>query len=106
MFSIKENTQIYIAKDYVDFRKSIDGLVAIIKHDYNLDVYDQALFIFCNKGKDKLKIIHYQNNGFWLYYKRLDDSRFIWPKIIKTRTISYHQLKTLLNNTKTKSIKP
>jgi transposase len=97
MFNLNTIPNIYLAKDSVDFRKSIDGLVNIIYYEYELDPYSNALFIFCNKARDKLKIIHYDTNGFWLYYKRLDTSRFKWPNLNKTTTINFKQINLLLS---------
>jgi transposase len=97
MLNLSTIPNIYLAKDFIDFRKSIDGLVSIIHYEYNLDPFSNALFIFCNKSRNKLKIIHYDLNGFWLYYKRLDDARFLWPKLDKIEEIDFKQLTLLLS---------
>lgn len=97
MLQLSKITNIYLAKDYVDFRKSIDGLVNIIHYEFNLDPYSQALFIFCNRNKDKLKIVHYDWNGFWLYYKRLDKDKFIWPDLEGTTSIELKDLHLFLS---------
>ena len=49
-----EPAHIYLYRDAVDFRKSIDGLVAIVEGELERDAYTGALFLFCNKAKDKL----------------------------------------------------
>lgn len=97
MFNLATIPNIYLAKDNVDFRKSIDGLINIIYYEYNLNPYSNALFIFCNKSRNKLKIIHYDTNGFWLYYKRLDNSRFKWPNLKITKEINFKQVNLLLS---------
>lgn len=71
--------QVYLACGPTDFRKSIAGLAVIIKESFELDPFAPALFVFCNRNKDKLKILQWNHNGFWLYYKRLETGKYSWP---------------------------
>ncbi|WP_157184226.1 IS66 family insertion sequence element accessory protein TnpB [Evansella cellulosilytica] len=82
-----------------DLRKSIDGLAVIVKEAFELDPFAPALFVFCNRNKDKLKILQWDNNGFWLYYKRLERGTFSWPSgpSNQTQVISPRQLRWLLD---------
>ena len=61
-------------------RKSIDGLMAIIRDTYELDPYSNSLFLFCGRRCDRIKALHFEKDGFCLYYKRLDNGRFQWPR--------------------------
>ena len=61
-------------------RKSIDGLAALVVTRFTLDPFAGSWFVFCNKGRDKMKILHWDTNGFWLYYRRLERGRFQWPQ--------------------------
>lgn len=61
-------------------RRSIDGLSIMVQMTFKLDPFTDALFVFCNKNKDKIKILYWEHNGFWLYYRRLERGRFKWPK--------------------------
>ena len=70
---------IFLHRNVVDFRKSINGLVGIVEDVLERDVYTGALFIFCNKGRDKLKILYWDKTGFALWYKRLEKQKFKWP---------------------------
>src|SRR5699024_12578600 len=70
---------VYLARGSTDLRKSIDGLAGIVKECFELDPFSPSLFVFCNRKRDKLKILHCENNGFWLYYKRLEQGVFHWP---------------------------
>ena len=74
-----EPPTIYLHRDFVDFRKSINGLVGIVEYELERDAYNGALFVFCNKAKDKLKILYWDNTGFALWYKRLEKHKFKWP---------------------------
>jgi transposase len=72
-------TKVYLACGSTDLRKSIDGLAALVIGAFNLDPFAPHLFVFCNRQRDKLKILHWDHNGFWLYYRRLERGRFQWP---------------------------
>jgi transposase len=72
--------KVYLATGSTDMRKSIDGLAAIVQEYFKLDPFSSNLFVFCNKNRNKLKILHWQHNGFWLHYRRLEKGVFRWPK--------------------------
>ena len=79
MLSFTHTSPVYLACGVTDIRKSIDGLAAIVQEQFTLDPFSSALFVFCNRRRDKLKILHWDTNGFWLYYRRLERGRFEWP---------------------------
>jgi transposase len=91
---------IYIACGATDLRKSVDGLACIVKQDFKLDPFGNYLFLFCNKGRNRLKGLCWDRNGFILCYKRLDGSgaKFQWPKNQEAvRDITNEQLRLLLD---------
>ena len=90
---------VYLHRDFVDFRKSINGLAGIVEAELELPVMNGALFVFCNKGRDKLKILYWDKTGFALWYKRLEKDKFKWPAKLATSTMSLseHQLNWLLS---------
>ena len=63
----------------VDMRKSIDGLAALVEQELALSPMTEALFVFCNRQRDKIKLLYWERNGFVLWYKRLEKQRFRWP---------------------------
>ncbi len=71
---------IYLHRDSVDFRKSINGLVLIVEQEMVLSPFSDALFVFCNKARDKVKVVYWDRSGFCLWYKRLGKERFKWPR--------------------------
>ena len=72
--------EIYLHPAPVDFRKSINGLSLIVEQQMSLSPFSDALFVFCNRKKDKLKVLYWDNTGFCLWYKRLEEEKFKWPK--------------------------
>ena len=70
---------VHIAVGSTDLRKSINGLSIIVQESFGLDPFNHCLYVFCNRNRDKLKILHWEESGFWLYYKRLEKGTFKWP---------------------------
>ncbi|MCL6444628.1 MAG: IS66 family insertion sequence element accessory protein TnpB [Alicyclobacillus sp.] len=91
--------RVYLACGSTDMRKSIDGLAALVQESFHLDPFSPAVFVFCNRERDKLKLLYWEHNGFWLYYRRLERGRFQWPDASdgKTVVISRRELNWLLD---------
>jgi len=80
MLSFKDKT-VYLCCGYTDMRKSINGLSELVKSSFNLDPFTQAVFVFCNRNRDRVKLLEWDTDGFWLYFKRLEKGRFKWPQL-------------------------
>lgn len=108
MKSFYDFDAIYLHRDAVDFRKSINGLSVIVEQAMLLSPFDSALFVFCNKQHDKLKILYWDKTGFCLWYKRLEHDRFKWPRKAPEATInlSSEQFDWLLHGINIEHIKP
>ena len=92
--------ELYLVTGVTDMRKSIDGLSMIVSDVLELNPLSRAWFIFCNRQCDKLKILFWDTNGFWLYYRRLERGRFKWPDAAAqdtALTITPRQLNWLLD---------
>ena len=63
----------------IDFRKSIDALALLVSSQLHADPLSGTLYVFFNRGLDKVKVLHYDRHGFWLCYKRLARGRFVLP---------------------------
>lgn len=77
---ISKAEKIYIATGYTDMRKSIDGLAAIVQQNFHLDPCSNSLFLFCGKSSSKLKALYWEEDGFVLLYKKLENGKFKWPR--------------------------
>jgi len=80
MFGLTAQTKVYVQLAPIDFRKSINGLSALVEQALQLSCLQDACFVFRNRRCDKVKILRWERNGFWLFYKRLEADRFVWPK--------------------------
>ena len=74
--------EIYIVCGYTDMRKSIDGLFAIVSEKLHMDPKRRALYLFCGRRCDRIKILMWEPDGFVLIYKRLSvtEGRYRWPR--------------------------
>ncbi|MBW7885069.1 MAG: IS66 family insertion sequence element accessory protein TnpB [Candidatus Desulfobacillus denitrificans] len=70
---------VYVAAEAIDMRKSIDGLAAWVEASLPVSPLSGALFVFFNRGRDKVKLLWWDRHGFWLAYKRLERGRFRLP---------------------------
>jgi len=70
---------IYLYRNPVNFRKSFRGLAAIVEQELGHNPFDGGLYAFTNRGRDKIKLLFWEDNGFVLYYKRLAEEKFRWP---------------------------
>ncbi len=108
MLSMESFQGIYLHRDPVDFRKSIDGLAMIVEQEMGLDVFGPQLFLFCNRHRTRLKVLYWDATGFALWYKRLEQARFMWPRKHKAEVISIdgQQLAWLLSGYDVWRMKP
>lgn len=98
---------IYLWPGYVDFRKSINGLVLIIEQDRAHSPFDEALFVFCNRNRDKVRALYWDKTGFCLWYKRLEQDVFRWPAAgQKTLQLTDEQWRWLLAGIDLDKIRP
>jgi transposase len=91
--------RVYLALGVTDLRRGIDGLAVIVQECFELDPFSSDLFVFCNKKRDLLKMLHWSHNGFWLYVRRLEKGVFQWPEknTKNTITIGKRELSWLLD---------
>ena len=76
MLSVSSNLRIFAASEPVDFRKGFDGLVQIVRDEWREDPFTGDHFCFFNRRRDRVKVLVWDRNGFWLFYKRLERGTF------------------------------
>ena len=102
---IKEAEHIYVACGITDFRKQIDSLCAMVIDKFKLDPYTgSSVFIFCNRKRNAIKVLRFEDNGFILAHKKLidvDKMKFQWPRNeTEVKDITIEQLRWLLQGLK------
>lgn len=79
MLTLPPSTRIYVATGPTDMRKQFDGLIALARDVMKQDPFSGHLFAFCNRRRDRLKLLFFDRSGFWLAAKRLEAGTFAWP---------------------------
>lgn len=72
--------KVYLITGRTDMRKSIDGLMAIVRDTYQMDPFANAVYLFCGRKNNTIKALHFDRDGFVLLIKRLDNGKFQWPR--------------------------
>ena len=96
MYRREEKPDIYLITGPTDFRCGINSLVARLK-DMGIDPFENALYVFCCRSKDSLKILYWGGSGFWLAQYRLEKGKFRWLKENGAVGITYKQMEWLLD---------
>lgn len=81
MLSLPPSVRVFLARDSVDFRKAFDGLHAIVRDSFQVDPFSGHFFVFLNRRRDRVKILVWDRNGFWLFAKRLERGTFEVAKL-------------------------
>ncbi len=99
---------VYLCRDPVDMRKSINGLSVMVKEVLVLNPFSGHWFVFCNRRRDKVKLLYWSRNGFCLWYKRLEKQRFKWPRHLDGEpiTLTPDELRWLLDGYDLAKLKP
>lgn len=107
MFALTADHRYYLYPLPTDMRKSFDGLGGIINHALEYNPCSGDVFIFINRSRNKIKLLHWQGNAFVLYYKRLEEGTFEIPRYdssVVSITLNYSQLVMLIDGLSIKNL--
>lgn len=76
MWTFRKEVYLYVYSGSVDMRKSINGLSALVFSEMEMEPQSGDVVVFHNKQNNKIKVLHWDRNGFVLHYKRLEKGRF------------------------------
>lgn len=94
---ISRADQLYIAWDYIDMCKSIDGLIHLVQDQLHLNPFQNHLFLFCARKRDRMKAFYWEGDGLVLLNKRLESGQFQWPMDAEAvRSITPQEFRWLL----------
>lgn len=79
MFALSSATRVFLLPGVTDMRKSFNGLYSLARHQLEQDPQSGHLFVFCNRHRNRIKILFWDGSGLWVCAKRLERGRFSWP---------------------------
>lgn len=80
MFSLNSSNSYYLYRDACDMRKSFDGLTGLVRNELDRDPGSGDVFVFLNRSRTHIKLLHWESGGYALYYKRLEKGTFTPPE--------------------------
>lgn len=79
MFSLSSDHRYYLYAPACDMRKGFNGLSGLVLNELGREPADGSVYVFLNRRRTHLKLLHWEFGGFVLYYKRLEKGRFSPP---------------------------
>ena len=86
MLSFSGSLKVFVAVEPCDMRKGFNGLHTAVTERLGEDPKGGALFVFCNRRRNRLKILYWDGTGLWVLTKRLEQGTFSWPKALEEGT--------------------
>lgn len=80
MLSLSPTIRIFLCLEHVDCRKSFDGLSALVQQTLGADPLSGHWFVFRNRQGNRLKILAWEEDGWALWYKRLERGSYRFPE--------------------------
>lgn len=106
MFRFDAGLKVFLHREPVDGRKNINGLALLVESQLGLDPFASAVHVFSNRRRDRIKLLLWDRNGYWLLLKRLEADRFVWPKDAAVVALSVEQLHWLLEGIDLTAMRP
>jgi len=109
MLSLERGQRIFLAAGPTDMRKSFNGLSGIVRAELGRDPLSGELFAFCNRGRNRLKLLLFEGAGMWVLAKRLERGTFAWPAVCgdsRRIELTYEELALLLGGLDAQELRP
>ncbi|TQM48546.1 transposase [Arcticibacter tournemirensis] len=107
MLALSSACRYYFYQGITDFRCGFDALSGIVRSRLGQDPTTGDIFIFVNRKRSQIKLLHFEGDGFALYHKRLESGNFEVPQATdgtKHTTISSDELMLILKGINLKSV--
>ena len=108
MFNYSSTVSIYLSDRFVDMRKSFDGLCGEVENYMGHNPLSGNMFVFYNRRRDKIKLLFFDRDGYWIHYKRLEKGTFEMPlgtTSSRSLSLNYQELMFILSGIELSSIK-
>lgn len=93
MFSLDSTHRYFLYNEHCDMRKGFDALSGLVRSKLGKNPAGGDVFLFLNRRRNLLKLLHWEPGGFVLYYKRLEQGTFRPPAVdIRTGAITWADL--------------
>lgn len=79
MLNVPGQVKIFLCLEATDMRKSFDSLSALVQEQLELDPLSGHLFVFRSRRADRVKLLYWEQDGYALWYKRLEVGTFRFP---------------------------
>lgn len=76
MLELRESTRVYLSRATTDMRRGCDSLSQAVEEHFGRNSLDGALYVFLSRDRKKVKLLHWERDGYWLCYKRLETGTF------------------------------
>jgi transposase len=80
MIPLGPATRVYLAAGATDLRKGFEGLSGLVRHQLKENPLSGHLFVFANRGRNRIKLLYWDGSGLWVCAKRLEKGCFSWPR--------------------------
>ena len=90
MFSLNETNRFYVYTHGIDMRKGVESLCGIVRNNC-MNPLSGSVFLFANKSRSLLKLLHWERGGFVIYYKRLESGR-VAPNLFRGCNLSFKEI--------------
>jgi transposase len=80
MLSLSNHTRIFVYSGPADMRKGFNGLSGLVAEHFNVELLSGHLFVFCNRSRDRIKLLYWDNDGLAIWYKRLESGSYQLPR--------------------------
>ena len=107
MFTLSLEHRYLLYGQAVDMRKSFDSLSGLVRNELSIDPRNGDVFLFINKNRDKVKLLHWSGSSYTLYYKRLERGTFEFPrygKPLSSIKLDYTRMVLLLDGVSIKNL--
>jgi len=87
MFCLNSSHRYHLYRGACDMRKSFNGLSGLVRNQLGRDPASGEVFVFLNRRRTLIKLLHWEAGGYVLYYKRLEQGTFTPPSLVEGRSV-------------------